>query len=314
LAASGDGSISLWDVQERTKISTFVGHDRSVRCLSVCPDEPNLVASGGRDGSVMVWDVRLPKENEDGVGPVRTVRNAHVDRPPKIKTPKRLSKTSLKSSVGNTSPTGPPPITAVLLHDKHSVISGANKMSGIRFWDLRKIYSTKSSLPPVPSRELSTMDGPREFAGFTSFSTHPFGRHTLYASCTDNVIYAYSLTSSSSVPVRMYRGAQIASFDINTAICPVSPYLLCGSRNGGALIWSVDSHQPSFVLDGHLEEIYAVAWNDRFEILTFSSDCWRVWKTDECYNTRDHPNHSAARCQAFDVELCERTPKKRRTA
>src|SRR5262249_10218453 len=71
--------------------------------------------------------------------------------------------------------------------------------SGIRFWDLRKTYFVKTTVP-VPARLIMPPKEPKEGAGITSFCTEPFTQHTLYATCTDNIIYAYSLSSMSANP------------------------------------------------------------------------------------------------------------------
>eukprot|EP01138_Halocafeteria_seosinensis_P014214 gb/GECG01014513.1/.p1 GENE.gb/GECG01014513.1/~~gb/GECG01014513.1/.p1 ORF type:complete len:580 (+),score=60.34 gb/GECG01014513.1/:1-1740(+) len=57
--ASSDSRISLVDIKSCAATHTLVGHGSGgVMCLAWSPDDPYVLASGGRDGSVRLWDVR----------------------------------------------------------------------------------------------------------------------------------------------------------------------------------------------------------------------------------------------------------------
>lgn len=185
---------------------------------------------------------------------------------------------------------------------------------------MRKIYSTKATTAPVPARIIPPVPGPKPRAGFTSFCTEPFHPSTLYASCTDNTIYAYSLTTKSTEPgksrtilssvdnsntaffsVRKYQGGYISTYYVQATVCPTAPYILSGScGNSGGLIWSLDSSQPAYYLDGHWDDVNAVAWNDRFELLTFADDTWRVWKFDPTWTEKINSRPWMAQCEIYN--------------
>ncbi len=61
VSASGDGTIRLWDVNQRREINTFVGHEYSVNSVSFAPDGLR-VASGGADGTARLWSIRGARE------------------------------------------------------------------------------------------------------------------------------------------------------------------------------------------------------------------------------------------------------------
>ncbi|OQS00093.1 hypothetical protein THRCLA_06234, partial [Thraustotheca clavata] len=58
--ASGDQRIGLWDVETGRQIYNLPGHSMSVKCIRQHPMQPNVFASGSRDGNIFLWDVRLP--------------------------------------------------------------------------------------------------------------------------------------------------------------------------------------------------------------------------------------------------------------
>jgi WD40 repeat protein len=55
---SGDATIKLWDVEQRTAITTFRGHQKDVNSIDVIPGDENLVLSGSGDGTARLWDRR----------------------------------------------------------------------------------------------------------------------------------------------------------------------------------------------------------------------------------------------------------------
>ncbi|MFK7741372.1 MAG: WD40 repeat domain-containing serine/threonine protein kinase [Planctomycetota bacterium] len=54
-AAGSDGTLSLWDLQERTFVRTFGTHDAQAHRIAISPDG-HRIASGGFDRKVMVFD------------------------------------------------------------------------------------------------------------------------------------------------------------------------------------------------------------------------------------------------------------------
>jgi WD40 repeat protein len=69
LSASSDGTLGIWNVEQRTRTVRLQGHDGPVNVVDWVPQE-GLVVSGGADGTVRVWDVRagLPLRTMVGHG------------------------------------------------------------------------------------------------------------------------------------------------------------------------------------------------------------------------------------------------------
>ena len=53
---SNDGTVTLWDVETRTRIASLEGHADGIYSLSFTPDRA-LLATGSSDGTVTLWDV-----------------------------------------------------------------------------------------------------------------------------------------------------------------------------------------------------------------------------------------------------------------
>jgi len=59
--ASQDGTIRMWDVEQRTEVATLKGHDDIVIDIAFSSDG-NLIISGGADNTVKLWDVEKELE------------------------------------------------------------------------------------------------------------------------------------------------------------------------------------------------------------------------------------------------------------
>lgn len=64
LTGSGDLSCGVYDLNKSMMNLKLHGHTKSVRSLASCLFNPNLFASGGRDGSIFLWDVRLAQKEQ----------------------------------------------------------------------------------------------------------------------------------------------------------------------------------------------------------------------------------------------------------
>lgn len=58
VTASGDMTCALWDIERRAAIKHFIGHQKSVRAVRSMPQNPSVIASGGRDGWLLLYDTR----------------------------------------------------------------------------------------------------------------------------------------------------------------------------------------------------------------------------------------------------------------
>jgi WD40 repeat protein len=61
--ASGDGTLSLWDIPSGRELVRFLGHQREVRGVAFLPGSSTLV-SVGIDGTVRLWDAKQPAEGQ----------------------------------------------------------------------------------------------------------------------------------------------------------------------------------------------------------------------------------------------------------
>ena len=98
------------------------------------------------------------------------------------------------------------------------------------------------------------------FSGISSLvldSTHS----RLFAGCTDDNIYMYSCTALGQEPLHIFSGHHNSTFYVKVALSPNDMYLLSGSSDNDAYIWSVEHPTaPPILLKGHLGEVTSVAW------------------------------------------------------
>jgi WD40 repeat protein len=57
LTCSGDTTIGLWDIEKTSRISSFLGHNLSAKCVKEVINNCTYV-SGGRDGKICFFDTR----------------------------------------------------------------------------------------------------------------------------------------------------------------------------------------------------------------------------------------------------------------
>ena len=97
-------------------------------------------------------------------------------------------------------------------------------------------------------------------AGFSSLvldSTHS----RLFASCTNDNIYMYSCTTLQQEPVCTFSGHLNSTFYVKAALSPDDLFLISGSSDNGAFIWSVTNPTaPPVCLTGHVGEVTSVVW------------------------------------------------------
>ena len=58
ITGSGDQTVGVWDVKTLRHMFRLQGHSMSVKCVTPSPSNPNLIASGSRDGQCILWDIR----------------------------------------------------------------------------------------------------------------------------------------------------------------------------------------------------------------------------------------------------------------
>ncbi|XP_033734620.1 LOW QUALITY PROTEIN: denticleless protein homolog [Pecten maximus] len=272
VTASGDQTAVLWDVPRAEKLDVFKGHTSSVRTVAFRSDDSAVFATGSRDGHIMIWDTRCNRK--DGfLSPVNTIHNAHALQQPS--TCKRRNRQKLGPARDSQQS-----VTVVTFQTDTTLISAGAVDGCVKFWDLRKTYSQMTTMPE--SRHTIPYSGTSQRKhGFTSLTMDVY-RSILFASCTDDIVYQYDITTMQPGLMYQYRGHRNNSFYVKTCISPDNQFLLSGSSDEVAHIWQVGKPNRSpIVLKGHKAEVSDVAWspNDLSKVVTLSDDnSVRVWR------------------------------------
>ncbi|CAK9795179.1 Protein lethal(2)denticleless [Anthophora quadrimaculata] len=269
VTASGDHTARLWDVSgsEIRQIDYFHAHTRSVKTAVFRYQDQAVFATGARDGSIMVWDIRA--NHYEHPKPDNCIANAHnVGHMSNVRQRRAINYASRAQS-----------ITGLAFQDDFTLLSCAAGDGLIKVWDLRKNYSVHKKEPLAKHTMNYTGHSTRN--GFSSLLMCP-ARITLYASCMDNVIYAYNISSYNPKPIAEFYGHQNRTYYVKTCLSPDGRYIASGSSDELAYIWHTNKPGPPVVqLSGHTEEVTCIAWCSVGEtkIVTCSDDsCHRIWR------------------------------------
>lgn len=268
VTASGDHTARLWDVSrsEIKQIQFFHAHTRSVKTAVFRHQDKAVFATGARDGSIMIWDIRANHNDQPKAD--NCISNAHNIVSSSNRHRKGLNHTSCVQS-----------ITSLAFQDDFSLLSCAAGDGMIKVWDLRKNYTVHKK-DPLAKHVMNYAGGSRR-NGFSSLLVCP-ARITLYASCMDNFIYAYNISSYNPNPVAEFYGHQNFTYYIKTCLSPDGKYLASGSSDELAYIWNTKRPgKPIIKLSGHTEEVTCITWCPVGEtkIVTCSDDLYhRIWR------------------------------------
>lgn len=93
---SGDQSVRITDTQTGEITHVLHGHNSTVKCVAWDVINPDLLATGGRDGAISLWDLRIglaqPHNDFSVTKPVVTIHSAHEDISTKTKSKPRRGK------------------------------------------------------------------------------------------------------------------------------------------------------------------------------------------------------------------------------
>ena len=127
-------------------------------------------------------------------------------------------------------------------------------------------------------------------SGFSSLALDS-SKTRLYANCMDDNVYVYDCAAFAEKPVSKFGGHRMSTFFIKLALSPDDDYLLTGSSDNQAYIYSTKYPQASpILLQGHTAEVPAVAWSpvDLGRIVTTSDDysliIWYLQREDNIGN------------------------------
>ncbi|XP_053978906.1 protein lethal(2)denticleless [Hylaeus anthracinus] len=269
VTASGDHTARLWDVSgsQIKQIDYFHAHTRCVKTAVFRYQDQAVFATGARDGSIMVWDIRA--NHCEHRKPDNCISNAHnVGNTGNTRQRRVVSHASRAQS-----------ITSLAFQDDVTLLSCAAGDGLIKVWDLRKNYTVHKKEPVAKHTMNYTGHSTRN--GFSSLLICP-ARITLYASCMDNIIYAYNISSYNPKPIAEFYGHQNCTYYVKTCLSPDGRYLASGSSDELAYIWHTNKPgAPIVQLSGHTEEVTCIAWCSVGEtkIVTCSDDsCHRIWR------------------------------------
>nr|CAB3240075.1 denticleless protein homolog [Phallusia mammillata] len=292
VTASGDTTAALWDVSNpETKLTSFVGHSCSLKSVSVSKNNPNILATGSRDGNILLWDSRCRGRQNSKQQPVGRIQNAHVVYD--SLTPQRKRKRYFQESNNQLLCDSRQTVTSVIFQNSNTLVSSGAMDGTIKMWDIRKT-SSGFHRKKTTSNSASLVEGilyPGESdrrRGYNCLCLDSTGTK-LFASCTDNIIYEYDLSHgiSSRKPSKKYSGHYSSSFYVRIAVSPDDLHILSGCDDNMAYIWNLTSGdsettiRPSHCLESNgMQQVTSVAWcpADLARIATCSDDAaLRIW-------------------------------------
>ncbi|XP_045768908.1 protein lethal(2)denticleless [Maniola jurtina] len=272
VTASGDHTAYLWDVSGSSpkQVLRFAHHTRSVKTAAFRPAEPSVFATGARDGHILLWDIRTSGPSAVFLKPDNGLMNCHASFTPK--TPGSHGKRPRLDNQRAIS------ITGLVFQNDVTLISCGDGDGNIKVWDLRKNYNIYKK-EPLPKHSIPYC-GSSTKNGYTNLIIDD-ARVRLYASCMDNVIYCFNISTYNCLPEQRYIGHENNTFYIKTSLSPDSMYLVSGSSDKNAYIWNVKYSHPVVKLTGHRAEVTCAAWCQKgdMKIVTCSDDAkHKIWR------------------------------------
>jgi denticleless len=291
-----------------------------------------VLASASRDGSLIIFDLRCNKTQFTIQNPIEysncdsdTLLVRHVNQIQKahfeLNDQQKQQRGALKSKHLNqqqqlANNRKHLPLSSLIYHTENQLISAAATDELIKVWDTRKIYSINhhsakhnhQQLEPRPlyTFDQSTMIPTSGKKGFSNLLLNS-SKTRLYSNCMNNYIYEYNLLTYKQSHTRTVNRQPFAlaksqlksqpyhlngSNFIKSCLSPCDQFILCGSSNSIAYIYSTNQNfnksrlfrmkMPIIQLKGHTNEVTTVAWNpfDSNQVITCSDDntirCWNV--------------------------------------
>ncbi|MEW5312482.1 MAG: hypothetical protein WDW38_004114 [Sanguina aurantia] len=158
--ASADATVRVWDAGTGACLASCIGHEGSVKSISVMPDSTHILASGSRDGSIKVWDTRVPGRKIRGFNCLSSVWCKQAAHAPAGGSGSGGSSSKSGSKRSRDVQTPAPSVTAVQYLSSGLLASGGMGDGTVKVWDLRNATAAVASAslaqplstPPPPSR------------------------------------------------------------------------------------------------------------------------------------------------------------------
>ena len=257
-------------------------HRANIKSLRFRPNNPNILATAGRDGDIAIWDLRLTDTNSAKNKPVNALKNVHQNKD------SRKKNSSAPSVIA----------CEFLPLEDHLLASIGQPDYSIRFWDLRNALRNAKRNYSVPCEQINAPLTGRRQRSFVSICIDSIGEN-MYAVSQDNHLYKYLLSNFSSTPVDVFsapgfRTSGEGSFYIRSALSPCDQYLACGTSKGNpiegqetkahAFILSTNVKQSRAIrLEEHSIDVSCVAWSHDGQYLFAGGEdhSSRIWYKSE---------------------------------
>ncbi|CAH2108714.1 unnamed protein product [Euphydryas editha] len=284
--ANEDGRVAIQDtrtMETAKKLEGFQCHNNAVFDLAWMPQYMKFVTVSG-DHTACLWDVSEAGPRREAVftGHTRSVKTAAFQRlePRVFATGARDGRVLLWDARAAARP--------------HLALDGCHAAASPRPAARRPARAAprRAARSPSPASCSATTSRSSRAASATAPSSSARNGYTnliiddarvrLYASCMDDVIYCFNVSTFNSLPEQRYVGHENSTFYIKTGLSPDGAYLVSGSSDKNAYVWNVKYSQPVVRLCGHRAEVTCAAWCPRGDakIVTCSDDArhmiWRI--------------------------------------
>lgn len=227
-SASGDQLVNILDVQTQCIRTKLHGHSSTVKQVVFDPANPNLMATGGRDGLLALWDLRT-SGSADGskdigtntcspIRPVSFVQLAH-------------GTTSVATKLRTKAQTPPTSITSLLYLPQGVIASASAATARIKTWDPRymrtatgTIHGSSESTRPDKSKfsckaligqtSDRLTDSGRQY-GVCSLSLSA-DKQRIFSVNRDSKVYVYPTSHAAIGPIR---AIDVPGLSVKTFYC-----------------------------------------------------------------------------------------------
>lgn len=284
ISGAGDGSLKLWNLDNRLEEPSQFPHKNSVEAVVVLPNSQRAI-SGSRDGTLKIWNlqnyenlltlkyhraiqavVAMPDEqyiisgSQDGS---LKIWNLQSGTELYSLTGEIMPSIQCSTSTGNTldipSFTATPVQALVITPDKQKVICGLADGS-IQIWNLKK-----------KSTQFQLIGHTQEISGLAITSD---GKQVI-SSSFDGTLRIWDLETQKILGVIHSHDHPINSI----ALIPDNQHIISASHDGTIKMWHLPSRKNLFTIKAHKEIIWAVAvLPNRYLAVSASNDgTLKVW-------------------------------------
>ncbi|WIA08986.1 hypothetical protein OEZ85_008400 [Tetradesmus obliquus] len=266
--ASGDQHVGVWDTAAGRLRVYCAGHDGSVK--AVCPHstQPDVFASGSRDGGILLWDLRTPSKwcaakRRMQLGPILRIDIATA---PARQHGGPTTAAAAAAAPGSAGKAGRPgsgrsaagaancrrSVTSLLfLRNEHTMVSSSDMDGVVKLWDLRRLTAPTGDITlPARGSPAAAAAGRKSSGSGRSRS----GGSKKGSAAADEAGGACWM--GFSCPSRSSRPAGISSM----ALSPAGDMLLVSSIDSCHYLYSMAAldQPPLATLTGHRSDSFCV--------------------------------------------------------